>query len=163
VLGSSQIEFPRVLVFLETHVLLDVYLSMTLPLNQIRATRNLQLGIFRAGIDSVIIPALIVLLGDQCLTASCNLSHIFFETGSKLKRIGSGAFRNILSQSVGMPSRLRAIGENCFHGPSVKYRIGFEADFDFEAIGNDSLRKLGLIAPDTFLAKVFTGKETLDV
>jgi hypothetical protein len=62
----------------------------------------------------IVIPASVKLLGKDCLSKCRSLCEVRFESGSKLSRIGNGAFRATALIQIVIPASGEVLGEDCF-------------------------------------------------
>jgi hypothetical protein len=80
-------------------------------------------------LKSILIPASIEILGDNCFNNCFCLSQIIFESASKVLHVGTEAFSFCSSlASICIPATLENISEQCFYDCPSLVEVSFEPD-----------------------------------
>jgi hypothetical protein len=77
-------------------------------------------------------------IGERCFHECKSLCEVTFESGSKLKEIGKGAFYMCGIKSIGIPSNVEVIGAKCFYHCESLCEVTFESGSKLKEIGGNA-------------------------
>jgi hypothetical protein len=113
------------------------------------------------------IPRSIESIGKNCFEGCRSLWEVSFESGSRLKSIGCGAFRWCNIQSITIPRSVEVIGDECFKDCFHLMEVEFESESQLRQIGNKAfnacpIKRIRIPSRTTIIGnKCFSGFDDL--
>lgn len=89
-------------------------------------------------LQSIIIPASVKTIGEDCFLWAESLSSITFESGSKLETIESCGFLATAITTITLPKNLKTIGNRAFYNCKKLTQVLYEDGIAYESIGEEA-------------------------
>jgi hypothetical protein len=89
----------------------------------------------------IILPSSIEILGERCFAECRSLSSVTFESGSRLLRIGGGAFGGTGLVEIVIPASVEVLGVGCFSLCRSLSSVRFESGSRLLETENEVLHK----------------------
>lgn len=106
-----------------------------------------RMSFFGCGIENLIIPSTITIIGHMSFKACRNLNKVVFKNDSKLEIIGISAFQGTAITSIFLPKHVIKIGKNAFDACQKLQIIEL----------NDNFKKFDLVNIESFVNKSYNG------
>lgn len=87
---------------------------------------------------SIVIPASVKTIGEDCFLWADSLSSITFESGSQLETLESGAFLATAITTITLPKNLKTIGNRAFYNCKSLTQVLYEDGIAYESIGEEA-------------------------
>jgi len=87
---------------------------------------------------SIVIPASVKTIGEDCFLWADSLSSITFESGSQLETLEHGAFLATAITTITLPKNLKVIGDRAFYNCKKLTQVLYEDGIAYESIGEEA-------------------------